>query len=190
MKDFANPGIPASAGRCAEHEGKNEDTMIHHVSFSARDPRHVAEVLAELMCGRAYPFPGSIPDSWMAVSGDACGTMVEVYPQDIALEPGQADDEQVVALRNQSAPNSVPFHFLLSVPVDHGTIERIGKREGWRTRLYGRGALGQKPLFHVVEFWIENRLMLELAPEDMMDGYLDLMQLPVLDKFFGYEEAA
>lgn len=159
--------------------------MIHHVSFSARGPKHVAEVLAELMCGRAYPFPGGVPDSWMAVSGEACGTMVEVYPEDITLEPGSSDEQQVVARREQAAPASVPFHFLLSVPVDHGVIERIGKREGWRTKLYGRGAPGQTALFHVVEFWVENRLMLELAPEEMMDAYIELFQVPVLDAMFG-----
>ena len=39
--------------------------MIHHVSISARDPRHVADVLAELMRGRAYPFPGGVADSFI-----------------------------------------------------------------------------------------------------------------------------
>jgi len=164
--------------------------MIHHVSFSAADPKHVAEVLAELMHGRCYPFPGSIPESWIAVSGDACGTMVEVYPADLTLAPGRTDDEQCVPLRSQAAPETVPFHFLLSVPSDHGSIMRIGAREGWRTKLYGRGAPGQTPFFHVVEFWIENRLMLELAPEEMMDAYMDLFQLPVLDDLFGYKQAA
>ena len=28
--------------------------MIHHVSIPARDPQHVAEVLAELMGGKSY----------------------------------------------------------------------------------------------------------------------------------------
>lgn len=164
--------------------------MIHHVSISARNPQHVAEVLAELMDGRCYPFPGAIPDSWMAVSGDEIGTMIEVYPADVALQPGQSDDQQVVPVRQPQAPDAVGFHVLLSVRTDLGTIERIGKRERWRTKLYGRGAPGQAPLFHVVEFWVENRVMLELAPEDMMDGYMDLMQIPVLDNYFGYQRAA
>jgi hypothetical protein len=30
--------------------------MIHHVSIPAREPRHVAEVLAELMGGKCHPF--------------------------------------------------------------------------------------------------------------------------------------
>ena len=52
--------------------------MIHHVSISAHDPKHVAEVLAELMGGRAYPFPGGIARSFMAVSEDGHGTLIEV----------------------------------------------------------------------------------------------------------------
>jgi len=175
MNDFWIALSPHPPAEVPSSEGKSEVIMIHHVSFSARDPKHVAEVLAELMCGRAYSFPGSVPDSWMAVSGDECGTMIEVYPEDITLEPGRTA--------------GVPFRFLLSVPVDHGTIERIGKREGWRTELCSRGAPGRTPFFHVVEFWVEDRLMLELAPEEMMDGYMEQMQLPVLDGFFGSREA-
>src|SRR5271165_2721109 len=72
--------------------------MIHHVSISAREPKHVADVLAELMKGRAYPFPGGVADSFMAVSGDEYGSMIEVYPGNVALVPGQ-DDKQVSAAR-------------------------------------------------------------------------------------------
>ena len=113
--------------------------MIHHVSISAREPRHVAEVLAEIMHGSCHPFPGQIAEFFMAVSGDEHGTMVEVYPEDTTLQPGQRDDQQVTGLRGQTAPATVPFHFLLSVPATAEEIERIGTREGWRTRLFGRG---------------------------------------------------
>jgi len=41
--------------------------MIRHVSIPARDPRHVATVLAEVMQGRVYPFPGPVPGAFMAV---------------------------------------------------------------------------------------------------------------------------
>ncbi len=150
--------------------------MIHHVSISARDPRHVAEVLAEIMHGSCHPFPGQIAELFMAVSGDEHGTMIEVYPEDTTLQPGQRDDQQVTGLRGQTAPATSPFHFLLSVPADREDIERIGAREGWRTRLFGRGAPGQKPLFHVIEFWVENRLMIELAPETMIGEYTNRMR--------------
>ena len=67
--------------------------MIHHVSISARAPKHVAEVLAELMNGRAYPFPGGIADSFIAVSSDDDGAMIEVYPETVTLRPGTADSQ-------------------------------------------------------------------------------------------------
>src|SRR5579883_2042401 len=109
--------------------------MIHHVSISAREPKHVAEVLAELMEGRCYPFPGGVADSFMAVSGDEHGSMIEVYPENVALVPGKADEQQARA-KYDVKPDYVPFHLLLSVPVDRATVERIGEREGWRTRYF------------------------------------------------------
>jgi hypothetical protein len=51
----------------------------------ARDPRHVAGVLAELMDGRCYPF-GPLEGAFMAASGDAHGTMIEVYPERATLD--------------------------------------------------------------------------------------------------------
>jgi hypothetical protein len=149
--------------------------MIHHVSISARQPQHVAEVLAELMHGRCYPFPGGVADSFMAVSGDEHGSMVEVYPEDTTLSPGQGES-QVTGLRGQTMPPTCPFHFLLSVPASREEVERIGAREGWRTKLFGRGAPGQKPFFHVIEFWLENRLMVEVAPADLIGEYTRLMR--------------
>jgi hypothetical protein len=110
--------------------------MIHHISIPATNPKHVADVLAELMDGRAYPFPGGIPDSFMAVSGDRHGTMIEVYPPDMTLEP-------------------------------NGTPQRKP---------------GQKPLFHLVEVWVEDHFMLEVAPQSMVGDYEKLVQFEVIDQ--------
>ena len=149
--------------------------MIHHVSISARQPQHVAQVLAEIMHGTCHPFPGGIADSFMAVSGDEHGSMVEVYPEDVTLSPGQGES-QVSGLRGQALPPTSPFHFLLSVPASREEVEQIGAREGWRTKLFGRGAPGQKPFFHVIEFWVENRLMIEVAPAELIGEYTQLMR--------------
>jgi hypothetical protein len=157
--------------------------MIHHVSISAHDPRHVAEVLAELMSGRCYPFPGGVADSFMAVSGDEHGSMIEVYPENIALVPGQ--DDMQVGTRKDATPGYAPFHLLLSVPLDRPAVEAIGKREGWRTRYFGRGAPNQPPAFHVIEFWVENRLMVEVATPDMVAEYTRLIRPGVLEAHFG-----
>jgi hypothetical protein len=162
--------------------------MIHHISISARDPKHVAGVLAELMSGRCYPFPGGVADSFMAVSGDEHGSMIEVYPANVALQPGKGDS-QVRAARDATA-GYVPFHLLLSVPVDRATVERIGEREGWRTRYFGRGAPGQPPAFHVIEFWLENRVMVEVATPDMVEEYTRMIRYDALEAHFGSRVAA
>jgi hypothetical protein len=164
--------------------------MIHHVSISAKNPQHVAAVLAEVMEGKSYPFPGAIPDSFMAVEGDGNGTMVEVYPENMTLKPGSTDDQEVQAKRSASVPEAWPFHFLLSVRSDRATIERIGAREGWTTRYLGRGAPGQPPVFHVIEFWIENRLMVEVVTKEMAAEYTALMQPAKLDALMAARRAA
>jgi hypothetical protein len=162
--------------------------MIHHVSIPARDPKHVADVLAELMHGRAYPFPGGIADSFMAVSGDDHGTMIEVYPETLALQPGATDNAQVTATE-VAPPAAYPFHLLLSVPIDRDAVQRIGDRESWRTQLLGRGAPGHKPVFHVIEFWIENRLMLEVATPDMLADYIETIKPARLDALLAQRAA-
>jgi hypothetical protein len=162
--------------------------MIHHVSISAHDPKHVAEVLAELMSGRAYPFPGGVAKSFMAVSEDGHGTLIEVYPEDVTLVPGGSDDQQCRS--GQTTPGYVPFHLLLSVPIDRPTVERLGEREGWRTKYFGRGAPGQKPFFHVIEFWVENRIMIEVATPDMVAEYTDTISFARLDAMYGNRAAA
>ena len=153
--------------------------MIHHVSIPARDPARVSAVLAELMGGKSYPFPGGFRDSFMAVSGDARGTAIEVYPTGLHLVPD--GDGQVRVQETEPKPGYSAFHLLLSVDADQATIERIGAREGWLTRLCGRAAPGGPVLFQVIEFWLENELMLEVAPKSMIGAYEKLIQLDVMD---------
>jgi hypothetical protein len=148
--------------------------MIHHVSIPARDPQHVAGVLAELIGGKAFPF-GPLEGAFMAASGDAHGTMIEVYPEWATLDIPRNDD-QVVFGENQAPPQNWPFHMLLSVGLDRAEVERIGAREGWRAKTFGRGMQGRKPFFHVIEFWVENRLMIEVASPDMEREYKDFLQ--------------
>ena len=147
--------------------------MIHHVSIPAREPQHVAEVLAELMNGKCAPF-GPLEGAFMAASGDANGTMFEVYPERTALTIPDRDD-QVIFVENPAPPQTWPFHVLLSVPREADEVERIGAGEGWRAKTFGRGMPGHKPFFHVIEFWLENRLMIEVATPAMAREYIDFL---------------
>lgn len=147
--------------------------MIHHVSIPAREPQHVAEVLAELMYGLCIPF-APLEGAFMATNGDANGTMIEVYPERATLEIPDSDD-QVTFVENPAPPQTWPFHMLLSVPRTAEEVERIGAREGWRAKTFGRGMPGHKPFFHVIEFWLENRLMVEVATPTMAQEYVDFL---------------
>ena len=98
--------------------------MLHHVSIPARDPEHVAKVLAELLGGYAGPFVGPIPGAWVAYAEDAFGTGIEVYSERTQLVPGQGDEMGGAALGEPAAWS--PFHALISVKADRASIERIG----------------------------------------------------------------
>lgn len=154
--------------------------MIHHFSIPALDPIAVARVLADLIGGRAYRFPGPLPGAAMAVSGDRHGTMIEIYPNNVVMAPGEG--EGPIAYRTDLAGHRhVGFHALLSVPHDRATIERIGEAAGWRTKFFSRAAPGLPPVFHVVEVWVENRLLLEVVPTDMIEVYESYMQITRMD---------
>lgn len=154
--------------------------MIHHFSIPAVEPTVVARVLADLIGGRAYRFPGPLPGAAMAVSGDRHGTMIEIYPDNVVMAPGEG--EGPVAYRVDAAGHRhVGFHALLSVPHDRAAIERIGEAAGWRTRFFSRAAPGLPPVFHVVEIWVENRLLLEVVPADMIEVYETYMQIACMD---------
>lgn len=143
--------------------------MIHHVSIPARDPEHVARVLGELLGGYVGPFIGPFPGSWVAYDEDGHGTGIEVMPERTTIVPGEGDG--MGRPGDGGAPASfAAFHALISVKCDRATIERIGAREGWRTRHHWRGP-GDVRLFELYEFWVENRILLELATEDMVAAY-------------------
>jgi hypothetical protein len=76
------------------------------------------------------------------------------------------------------------------VPLSREEVERIGAREGWRAKTFGRGMQGQKPFFHVIEFWVENRLMIEVATPDMVEEYTRVIQREALEAAFGRHVAA
>ena len=101
--------------------------MIHHVSIPARNPEHVARVLAELLGGYAGPFVGPMHGAWAVYEEDGFGTGIEVYDERTLLMPGDADEAGSVRLGD--APRAVAFHALLSVKASRAEIERASCRE-------------------------------------------------------------
>jgi hypothetical protein len=142
--------------------------MIHHLSIAARDPQHVAEVLAEFMGGAATQFTPN-PGSWFAHQYDEYGTGVEVYPAGTELRPAGPEGAGF-AMTEPIRPGYSPTHFALSVPISQEQITAIAEREGWQCYCCERGAGG----FHVMEVWIENSGMVELLTPAFATEYLTL----------------
>jgi hypothetical protein len=154
--------------------------MIHHISIAARDPQRVAAVLAELFGGYSFPFP-PFPGGHIALPGDPLGTAVEVIPLGDELVPG-ADGEEVHSQRSEQPSSYTATHAAISVPVSEERIKEIAAREGWRAETFNRVGV-----FGLVEFWVENRLLIELLPPAMQGDYLDFMTPENYAALFGYD---
>jgi hypothetical protein len=143
--------------------------MIFHFSIAADDPKRTATMLAELWRGEALPFPMLGRGSWVAHAGDDRRSTVEVYPRDVALFP----DERFGDLREAEVPRNVPFHAAVATPLGIEEVEEIGRRYGCQTRVFQRG-----PWFRVIEFWIDNALMLEMLTPEMQQEYQANVTIP------------
>ena len=138
--------------------------MIHHISIPASDPRHVADVIVELFDGTLTRF-GPHQGSWIAWAGDDVGAAIEVYPTGTELfpadGPGQAQFRQ-----DPDASGFTATHATVSVGRTTEEIFDLAAREQWRAERLSRGP------HDVIEFWIENRVMLELMTPEMTADYL------------------
>ncbi len=145
--------------------------MIHHISIAADNPLHVSQVLAELLQGKSIPFPG-YSESYIALALDEQGTMIEVHPFGTALFPGQWADEPSHLRPHPRASHYIANHTAISVPVSAAQIQKIAKREDWRMVEAHRG----ENYFVVIELWVENQLLIELLPPEIVDQYLTFME--------------
>jgi len=138
--------------------------MIFHASIPAREPERVAAVIAEIWGGQSFRFP-PWPGAWVAMAGDARGSMVEVYPHTLPIAPGSGDG--MARPHPDAAPRPYAcFHLAIATERTVDEILAIGAREGWRAMTCSRGGV-----FDVVELWIENGLMFEVLTPDMQDDY-------------------
>ena len=144
--------------------------MIHHLSIPATDTRHVAGVLVELFDGVLTGF-GPYRDSWIAWAADEWGTAIEVYPAGTEMFPPEGPG-QAHFRHDPTASGFTATHATVSVCRSADEILALGAREGWRAVRLSRGP------HDVIEFWIENRVMLELMTPEMTADYLAAVPRP------------
>lgn len=143
--------------------------MIHHISIPVQQPLHVAQVLAEIWQGQVFPFPPH-PGSYIVVANDEYGTLIELYPLGSEIIPGTGE-EQAAFIQQTVTSKFYGVHAAISVPASQETILEIATREGWRVLPCSRDGL-----FDIIEFWVENRLMLEFLTADMVPTYLTALK--------------
>lgn len=107
--------------------------------------------------------------SWVAISGDAHGTTMEFYPAGLELHPseGDADGE---ALAASSPTRFTASHAAVDTDLDAEAVHAIACRHGWLSKYRKRGGI-----FGVIEFWIENSVMLEVMTPEMQREYTAFM---------------
>jgi hypothetical protein len=154
--------------------------MIHHLSISAENPQHVAQVLAEILQGQATPHPFNT-DGYIIFPFDEYGTEIEVYPLGTEIIPGD-NDEKRGYIENLAASKFTATHVMISVPASIEQIEQIAQREDW---LIQRANFG----FDYILFWVENRLLLELLTPEMAIQYKAVAHPENLRKLFVFSDS-
>ncbi len=138
--------------------------MIIHASIPADDPERVARVIAELWRGESFPF---FAGTFMAMAGDDRGTQIEVAPRGNEIVP--AENMMAFQVNNSPSPHT-EVHLNVQTPLSVDEALVIAKREGWTARVCDRGGA-----FKVLEFWLENKFMLELMTEAETKRYRSIM---------------
>lgn len=138
--------------------------MIHHYSISVQDTKNVSEVLAELFGGTITRF-GPNPNSYIVWLGDEYGSAIELHPAGTEMYP-DAGENQANFRHDPSQSNFSATHAAISINRTREAIYKVAKTQGWKALDLSRGG------FNVIEFWIENSVMIEFLTPDMTNDYL------------------
>lgn len=139
--------------------------MIYHASIPADDPERVARVIAELWRGTYHPFIA--PGTFVVLANDARGTEFEIGPRGTELIPA---DSEVGFQHNPVASPFNQVHINTGTVLSYEEVLSIAAREGWIARVCDRGGY-----FKLVEFWLENKFMLELMSATESARYQSIM---------------
>jgi hypothetical protein len=146
-------------------------TMLFHVSIEADDPRRLAEVIAELWGGAAAQFPSVTDGSWVALSGDERGTIVEIYPRGTELHEVPGDNDATGMRGAERRHNAT--HFAMATRLSEAEVFSIAAREGWPAKYRKRGGV-----FGVIEIFAEGCQMIEVLTDEMQREYVAAITIP------------
>ena len=138
--------------------------MLHHVSFSARDPERAASVLAALMDAAAVrlPAPPFPKGAWSVVCGDTHGSLIELIPWGHVLD---AEVRGGIGQDRDMRPRT-GSHVLASTSLTEEAVLAIAQREGLRAAPIDTG------LFQFIKVWVEETVLVELLTPQQLPAYL------------------
>lgn len=139
--------------------------MLHRISIPVDNPLHVANVLSEILHGGILQCT-EYPDTYTVLTNDEHGSAIELVPSGIEVVPGK---EKFEYKHNFHSFQFFPIHIAVSVPTSRDEIEQIGLREGWHV------ATGNRGRFKLIEFWLENKFLLELMLPTTIPKYVKSM---------------
>jgi hypothetical protein len=140
--------------------------MIHHYSIPVQDTLHVAQVMAWLFDGSITGF-GPYHNSYIVWFGDQHGSALELFPAGTEMFPASDPQRGQANFRhNPEHSRFVATHAAISINQPRAFIFEVAKSQGWRALELPRGG------FNVIEFWVENHVMIELLTPDMTQNYL------------------
>jgi hypothetical protein len=116
----------------------------------------------------------------MALSGDDRRTVLDVYPRGREHIPAPGE----FAVRTNPAPSQhSEVHLALGTRLSADDVLAIAEREEWMAQRSDRGGL-----FSVIEFWVENKFLLELLPDAEQQRYVSNLTLENCRTAFGVAE--
>lgn len=145
--------------------------MILHASIPAANPAQVSAVLAEIIGGEVFAFP-PFERSFIAISTLQTGLSLEVYPDDLQLLPDASGGDVVGVYGNTPAAKSA-FHLAIATGLEKEAVFRLAEQQGWCCRELRRG-----DAFSLIEFWVENRLLIEVLTPEMLAEYRAVVTPP------------
>jgi hypothetical protein len=139
--------------------------MILHASVVADEPRKTAETLARLLGGIALPLgPGE--GTWSAIGPDPIGNLVSVLERGSEFHrTGEQVDTRMGARVRHSA-----YHLLIETRLSEAEVLNLAAERECHALKAKHGA------FDVIEFWIDDCLLIEVVTPDMGRDYRELIE--------------
>ena len=176
LQSFDPPGICArDLAECLTLQLKERNrfdpamqALVGHLDMVARrdiaalkkvcavDDEDLAEMIAEIWGGEAFPFPPISDDGWIALAGDERGSAMEVYPIDVVLRESDGDADAHGEYTGKTAFTAT--HGAMATSLTSEAVLAIAEREGWPAKYRKRGGM-----FGVIELWIEGRRFRPIA---------------------------